>query len=70
MLRLNQATGAFPAAFGLTSLSMQSPTAMEQYGADEVLQAVRRSQAFDRAGGTITLVRNEDYWVSPRSWTG
>lgn len=83
VLRLNQATGAFPAAFGLTSLSMQSPAAMEQYGADEVQQSGEaftfseyatahptgtgpfRFEAFDRTGGTITLVRNDDYWGEP-----
>src|SRR5690606_9363 len=39
VVKLNQAKGAFPAAFGLTSLSMSSPTALQQYNGDEVTQS-------------------------------
>jgi peptide/nickel transport system substrate-binding protein len=39
VLSLNKAKGAFPAAFGLTSLSMSSPTALQKYNADKVEQS-------------------------------
>jgi peptide/nickel transport system substrate-binding protein len=39
VVRLNHAKGAFPAAFGLTSLSMSSPTALQQYNGDQVEQS-------------------------------
>lgn len=38
VLHLNQAKGAFPDAFGLTSLSMSSPDALKKYDADAVTQ--------------------------------
>ena len=38
VLNLNQFKGAFPAAFGLTSLSISSPTALKKYNADAVTQ--------------------------------
>jgi len=38
VIRLNRAKGAFPAAFGLTSLSISSPTALQQYNADQIEQ--------------------------------
>jgi peptide/nickel transport system substrate-binding protein len=39
VVTLNKAKGAFPAAFGLTSLSMSSPTALQRYEADKVEQS-------------------------------
>ncbi len=39
VIRLNRAKGAFPAAFGLTSLSISSPTALQQYNADQIEQS-------------------------------
>ena len=39
VLTLNKFKGAFPAAFGLTSLSISSPTALKQYNADAVTQS-------------------------------
>ena len=39
VLSLNQFKGAFPAAFGLTSFSISSPTAMQQYDANAVTQS-------------------------------
>ena len=39
VITLNRAKGAFPAAFGLTSLSISSPTALQQYNADKVEQS-------------------------------
>jgi peptide/nickel transport system substrate-binding protein len=39
VVSLNKAKGAFPAAFGLTSLSMSSPAALKQYDADKVEQS-------------------------------
>jgi peptide/nickel transport system substrate-binding protein len=39
VVRFNEASGAFPAAFGLTSLSISSPTALQQYNADQVEQS-------------------------------
>jgi peptide/nickel transport system substrate-binding protein len=39
VLSLNQVKGAFPAAFGLTSFSISSPTALKQYNADSVTQS-------------------------------
>jgi peptide/nickel transport system substrate-binding protein len=39
VVKLNRAKGAFPAAFGLTSLSMSSPAALQQYNGDEVTQS-------------------------------
>jgi peptide/nickel transport system substrate-binding protein len=39
VVKLNRAKGAFPAAFGLTSLSISSPTALQQYNGDEVTQS-------------------------------
>jgi len=39
VVKLNKAKGAFPAAFGLTSLSMSSPAALQQYDADKVEQS-------------------------------
>ncbi|OLT11023.1 peptide ABC transporter substrate-binding protein [Pseudonocardia sp. CNS-139] len=83
VIRLNRAKGAFPAAFGLTSLSISSPTALQQYDADRVEQSGEaftfgeyatshptgtgpfRFESYDRAAGTVTLVRNDDYWGEP-----
>ena len=83
VLRLNKAKGAFPAAFGLTSLSISSPTALQEFDADRIEQTGEafsyspyatdhptgtgpfRFESYDRAGGTITLVRNEQYWGEP-----
>jgi peptide/nickel transport system substrate-binding protein len=80
VLRLTEPKGAFPAAFGLTSLSIQSPAAIEQYNGNEVTQSGEaftfseyatahptgtgpfRFERFDRTNGTITLVRNDEYW--------
>ncbi len=39
VIKLNKAKGAFPAAFGLTSLSISSPTALQQYNADQLEQS-------------------------------
>lgn len=39
VLALNKFKGAFPAAFGLTSFSISSPTALKQYDADAVTQS-------------------------------
>ncbi|MCR3720955.1 MULTISPECIES: ABC transporter substrate-binding protein [Prauserella salsuginis group] len=39
VLNLNEAKGAFPDAFGLTSLSMSSPEALKEHNADEVTQS-------------------------------
>jgi peptide/nickel transport system substrate-binding protein len=39
VVTLNRAKGAFPAAFGLTSLSMSSPDALKKYNADKVEQS-------------------------------
>ncbi|WP_219414986.1 ABC transporter substrate-binding protein [Pseudonocardia nigra] len=39
IIKLNRAKGAFPAAFGLTSLSISSPTALQQYNADQIEQS-------------------------------
>ncbi|OZM82153.1 ABC transporter substrate-binding protein [Pseudonocardia sp. MH-G8] len=83
VVRLNRAKGAFPAAFGLTSLSISSPTALQQYNADQIEQSGEaftyspyatehptgtgpfRFESYDRANGTITLVRNDEYWGEP-----
>jgi peptide/nickel transport system substrate-binding protein len=83
VVRLNRAKGAFPAAFGLTSLSISSPAALQEYSADQIEQSGEaftysayatehptgtgpfRFESYDRAGGTVTLVRNDDYWGEP-----
>jgi peptide/nickel transport system substrate-binding protein len=83
VVTLNRAKGAFPAAFGLTSLSISSPTALQQYNADQIEQSGEaftyspyatehptgtgpfRFESYDRANGTITLVRNDQYWGEP-----
>lgn len=39
VINLNRAKGAFPDAFGLTSLSISSPTALQKYNADQVTQS-------------------------------
>ncbi|NIH86670.1 ABC transporter substrate-binding protein [Amycolatopsis granulosa] len=39
VLNLNKPKGAFPDAFGLTSLSMSSPDALKKYNADNVTQS-------------------------------
>jgi peptide/nickel transport system substrate-binding protein len=39
VITLNRNKGAFPAAFGLTSLSISSPTALQQYDADTIEQS-------------------------------
>jgi peptide/nickel transport system substrate-binding protein len=39
VITLNRPKGAFPAAFGLTSLSISSPTALQEYNADEIEQS-------------------------------
>ncbi len=39
VVKLNKPKGAFPAAFGLTSLSISSPAALQQYNGDEVKQS-------------------------------
>jgi peptide/nickel transport system substrate-binding protein len=83
VVRLNRNKGAFPAAFGLTSLSISSPTALQQYNADRVEQSGEaftysayatehptgtgpfKFESYDRANGTITLVRNDQYWGEP-----
>jgi peptide/nickel transport system substrate-binding protein len=83
VVRLNRYKGAFPAAFGLTSLSISSPAALQQYNADQVEQSGEaftyptyatehptgtgpfRFESYDRAAGTVTLVRNDQYWGEP-----
>jgi peptide/nickel transport system substrate-binding protein len=83
VITLNRNKGAFPAAFGLTSLSISSPTALQQYNADTIEQSGEaftyseyanehptgtgpfKFESFDRAAGTITLVRNDEYWGEP-----
>nr|WP_211178044.1 ABC transporter substrate-binding protein [Pseudonocardia acidicola] len=80
VVTLNKYKGAFPAAFGLTSLSISSPTAMTKYNADQVTQSgdsfsysdyanlhptgtgAFKFESYDKANGTVTLVRNDDYW--------
>ncbi len=80
VLDLNRFKGAFPAAFGLTSFSISSPTALKQYDADAVTQSGDsftypayanehptgtgpfKFESYDKANGTITLVRNDRYW--------
>ncbi|WP_028849808.1 ABC transporter substrate-binding protein [Thermocrispum municipale] len=79
-IKLKRPSGAFPAAFGLTSLSIGSPTAMKKYNADEVKQSGEaftyseyatehptgtgpfKLESYDKSNGTVTMVRNEDYW--------
>jgi peptide/nickel transport system substrate-binding protein len=39
VLKLTRPKGALPAAFGLTSLSLSSPTALKKYNADQVTQS-------------------------------
>lgn len=39
VINLNKAKGAFPDAFGLTSLSISSPDALQKYNADNVTQS-------------------------------
>jgi len=39
VLHLNRFKGAFPGAFGVTSFSISSPTALKQYNADQVTQS-------------------------------
>jgi peptide/nickel transport system substrate-binding protein len=83
VITLNRNKGAFPAAFGLTSLSISSPTALAQYNADTIEQSGEaftyseyandhptgtgpfKYESFDRAAGTVTLVRNDQYWGEP-----
>ena len=80
VVELNKFKGAFPAAFGLTSLSISSPAALQQYDADAVTQSGDsftypayadehptgtgpfKFESYDKANGTITLVRNDEYW--------
>ncbi|MEQ3553506.1 ABC transporter substrate-binding protein [Pseudonocardia nematodicida] len=80
VLNLTEGTGALPAAFGLTSLSISSPTALQEYDADGIELSGEaftypayamehptgtgpfRFESYDRASGTVTLARNDDYW--------
>lgn len=79
-LQITRATSKFPALLGLSSFSMQSPTAMDQYKANDVKAqgegfifndyamkhptgtGPMKFESYDQANGTITLVRNDDYY--------
>ncbi|USQ77095.1 ABC transporter substrate-binding protein [Ornithinimicrobium cryptoxanthini] len=76
---VSRVTGKFPMVLSQSSYAMQSPTALEEFNANDV-QAQGDAfvfpeydknptgtgpfmfEAYDNAGGTVTLVRNDDYW--------
>ncbi|MET0135663.1 MAG: ABC transporter substrate-binding protein [Kibdelosporangium sp.] len=80
VVELTSYTSKFPDILGLPSFAMQSPTAMKQHNADNVVQqgdsfvypaygqehpsgtGPFRFAKYDKANGTVELVRNEDYW--------
>lgn len=80
---LTRVTGKFPMVLSQSAYAMHSPTAMEEYDANDV-QAEGEAfvypeyanehptgtgpfmfDSYDNAGGTVSLVRNEDYWGDP-----
>ncbi len=80
---VSRVTGKFPMVLSQSSYAIQSPTAMEEFNANDV-QAEGEAfvypeyaqehptgtgpftfEAYDNAGGTVTLTRNDDYWGEP-----
>ncbi|WP_332875411.1 ABC transporter substrate-binding protein [Ornithinimicrobium sediminis] len=80
---VTRVTGKFPMVLSQSSYAMQSPTAMEEYNANDV-QAEGEAfvypeyaqehptgtgpfvfEAYDNAGGTVSLTRNDDFWGEP-----
>ncbi|HEX2131935.1 MAG TPA: ABC transporter substrate-binding protein [Actinophytocola sp.] len=79
-VKLTRYTSKFPDILGLPSWSMQSPTALEKYNANDVKQqgdsfvfpeyatahptgtGPFKFERYDKANGSVELVRNEDYW--------
>ena len=80
VIALTTSTSKFPGVLGLPSYSIQSPTALQQYDANNVVAqgdsfvypayatdhptgaGPYKFQAYDKANGTVTLVRNDDYY--------
>jgi peptide/nickel transport system substrate-binding protein len=80
---VTRVTGKFPMVLSQSSYAIQSPTAMEEYNANDV-QAEGEAfvypeyaqehptgtgpfvfEAYDNAGGTVSLTRNDDFWGEP-----
>lgn len=79
-VKVTRVTGKFPMVLSQISYAIQSPTALEQYNADDVKAEGEafvfpeyaqshptgtgpfKFDSYDNAGGTVTLVRNDDYW--------
>ena len=77
---VSRVTGKFPMVLSQSSYAIQSPTAMEEYNANDIaLQGEAfvfpeyatdhptgtgpfKFEEYDNAGGTVTLVRNDDFW--------
>jgi peptide/nickel transport system substrate-binding protein len=80
---VTRATGKFPMVLSQSSYAIQSPTAMEEYGANDIALEGEAFvfpeyatshptgtgpftfEAYDNAGGTVTLARNEEFWGDP-----
>ncbi len=79
-ITLTTSTSKFPGVLGMPSYSIQSPTALKQYDANNVVAqgdsfvfpsyatdhptgaGPYKFQSYDKANGTVTLVRNDDYY--------
>ena len=57
VIRITQTTSRFPAALTLPSFSMQSPTAMEEYGADAGAVAAPYRWVVDPVDGTTLMAK-------------
>lgn len=76
---ITRATGKFPMVLSQSAYAIQSPTALEEYNANDVEAqgdafvfpeydkhptgtGPFKFESYDNAGGTVTLVRNDDFW--------
>lgn len=76
---ITRPTGKFPMVLSQSAYAIQSPTALEEYNANDVEAEGEafvfpeynehptgtgpfKFESYDNAGGTVTLVRNDDYW--------
>ncbi|MCK0111047.1 ABC transporter substrate-binding protein [Ornithinimicrobium sp. F0845] len=77
---VTRVTGKFPSVLSQSSYAIQSPTAMEEFNANDIALEGEafvfpeygrehptgtgpfKFEGYDNAAGTVTLVRNDDFW--------